>query len=129
MAASTLSIFLVIFELSIIPDASVAFGAIAFPVIATLKTIIGLVPSCEAVAVSAHAEKRYLPLQVKIWAFQLKHLPTIGMMEMLFKPTSKLLTRAETVAMASLLLEKGGHVKSVKSEELPCVVQVKSGAD
>jgi hypothetical protein len=103
LVASLLSLTILIFGLAIVPDAGIAFGAVAFPAITTLKTIMGSVPKSSAVVATPRPDDKFTCLQSDILSFPLKDLPHVSFMDMLFTPTSQLLTHGEAIALSDAL--------------------------
>ena len=113
LIASTISFTIVVFGLAIVPDASMAFGAVAFPALTTLKTIMNSVPTSTAIVASARPDQNYIFLQSDILSFPLKDLPEISFMEMLFTPTSQMLTRGEAIALTAALAKTRSSVPEI----------------
>jgi hypothetical protein len=101
--ATLLSFVIVVYGLAIVPDVGMAFGAVAFPALTTLKTIMSSVPKSTAILASANPDQKFIFLQSEILSFPLKDLPEISFMEMLFTPTSHLLTHGEAIALTQAL--------------------------
>jgi hypothetical protein len=113
LIASVLSFIIVVFGLSIVPESGVAFGAVAFPALTTIKTIMSSMPKSTAIVTSACPNQEYISLQSEVLSFSLKDLPEIGLMEMLFTPTSQLLAQAEAVALAHVLLKTKSSLPAI----------------
>jgi hypothetical protein len=105
LVASALSFIIVVFGLAIVPNAGVAFGAVAFPALTTIQTIMGSVPKTTAVVSSARSEQKYLSLHSEVLGYSLKDLPEISFTDMLFTPTSQLLAQAEATALAEAFIK------------------------
>ena len=111
LVASVLSFIIVVFGLAIVPESGVAFGAVAFPALTTIKTILGSAPKSTAVVSSARPDPKYLSLQSEVLSFPLQDLPDISLMDMLFTPTSELLAQGEAVALAQALVKTRPEIR------------------
>ena len=114
--ACVVDIIIVIFGLAIVPNASVAFGAVAFPFIQTIVTILNCVPSTPAICASVRSEVQNDDLRDSILSFELKELPEISALEMVTRRTADLLARGEAYAMYRRLDVQPG-LCSVKASE------------
>jgi hypothetical protein len=84
--------------LVIVPNAAIAFGAVAFPTLTTIQTILGSVPKTADAVARPRPYPMYTSLQEDILSTPLRDLPGISLADTLFTPTAQLLTRGEACA-------------------------------